>query len=197
MPSSNYFQTSDGSSTGVWQNGLVYNSDNDGGRITNAGTVSSARFTNIASTTDEPVTIASGVNVKDAGVGTFNKNNTTIMRSTTALAGQATTAISSASNSEGGRDSIHQLDVMRVRLYKTAIRAGNWNEYTGSWSSDPDVVVSGAWDTIAGDDDSANLKGLKTDVAANPTNLQPGLLSFTAGSGNQASTQGYGARYLW
>ena len=41
-------------------------------------------------------------------------------------------------------DSIHQAATLRVRsrLYKTAVRAGDWNPYSG-WSSAPSVVESG------------------------------------------------------
>ena len=84
---------------------------------------------------------------------------------------------------------------MKVRLYKTAIRAGNWNEYSGSWSSTPSVVESGGWDVAAGADDSSDLDGNKTDHAANPTSTEPGELQYDLG-GVPVQT-GYQPKYLW
>lgn len=194
------FTNADNTSTGVLVDGLPYANRNDGGKIADAGNVSSSRFSSVPLTTDEPITVVSGIeNVASAAAGVWNNNNNdTIMRATTEIAGLSSTAMQSASNREGSRDSIHQAAVIRVRLYKTQVKAGNWNEFTGSWTDgDPLVVSSGGWSQSASEDQSLVLKASGTDVAANPTSTIPGKLQFFVGSGNQPSTQPYASRYLW
>jgi|TARA_R110000744_G_scaffold4455_1_gene16088 hypothetical protein len=193
------FINADGSSTGVLVNGLPYANRNDGGKITDAGSVSSSRFSSLSLTTDDQITVVSGIDNAEVTAGVWNNNNNdTIMRATTSIAGISSTAMQSASNSEGGRDSIHQTAVIRVRLYKTQVKAGNWNEFTGSWTSgSPAVVNSGGWSNTENEDQSLVLKASGTDVAANPTSTIPGKLQFFVGSGNQPSTQSYATRYLW
>lgn len=67
-------------------------------------------------------------------------------------------------NDFGIRRSIHKLEHMRTRRVATAIRAGNWNIYTGTFSTDPTVA------------DDAPTWG--TDEAANPTRAIPGELVY-------------------
>lgn len=62
--------------------------------------------------------------------------------------------------------SIHKLEVLRTRRVTTAIRAGYWNEVTGTWSTNPTNAV----DTLA------------TDDAANPTRSVPGELTYKTGA---------------
>jgi hypothetical protein len=77
----------------------------------------------------------------------------------------------------GIRRSIHKLEHMYSRLVATAIRAGNWNIYTGMWSTDPTVQ------------DDAPTWG--TDDAAAPTRPIPGELTYRT-SGQQDGSTGYG-----
>ena len=67
----------------------------------------------------------------------------------------------------GIRRSIHKLETLYTRRVATAIRAGYWNVYTGTWSTDPTVnddADTYSWDT--GDD------------AAIPTRAKPGELTY-------------------
>lgn len=75
----------------------------------------------------------------------------------------------------GIRRSIHKLEHLYSRLVATAIRAGNWNIYTGKWSTDPTVQ------------DDAPTWG--TDDAANPTRAIPGELTYRV-SGQPDATNG-------
>lgn len=64
----------------------------------------------------------------------------------------------------GIRRSIHKLEHLYTRRVATAIRAGYWNIYTGTWSTDPTVA------------DDASTMG--TDDAATPTRAKPGELTY-------------------
>lgn len=64
----------------------------------------------------------------------------------------------------GIRRSIHKLEHYYNRRVATAIRAGYWNIYTGTWSTDPTVA------------DDAPTWG--TDEAATPTRAIPGELTY-------------------
>lgn len=77
----------------------------------------------------------------------------------------------------GIRRSIHKLEHMWSRLVATAIRAGYWNIYTGSFLIDPTVQ------------DDAPTFG--TDDAANPTRAIPGELTYRT-SGQQDGATGFG-----
>ena len=189
--------TADGSSTGVFVNGSPYGIRNDGGTLADGGTIASAKFNNSPLTTDDPVTVVSGVNNSVATTdGVWNNNNgATIMRATSTIAGLPSTAMTSAASAGG--QSILQAATIRVRLYKAGIRAGDWNEFTGKWSSDPAVVYSGGWNSSGDVDNSTTLVASGTDVAANPTQDIPGYLTFFSNSGNMPSTQPYAKRYLW
>lgn len=75
----------------------------------------------------------------------------------------------------GIRRSIHKLEAMRTRRVATAIRAGYWNEYSGSFTTAP---------TNAND-----IATWGTDDAATPTRLVPGELTYRV-SGMQDATNG-------
>ena len=78
---------------------------------------------------------------------------------------------------QGTRRSIHKLEHMYSRLVATAIRAGYWNVFTGTFSTDPTVQ------------DDASTWG--SDNAANPTYAIPGELVYRT-SGQQDGATGYG-----
>ena len=78
-------------------------------------------------------------------------------------------------NDFGIRRSIHKLEHMYTRRVATAIRAGYWNIFTGTWSTDPVVA------------DDAPTWG--TDDAANPTRAIPGELVYRV-SGQPDGTNG-------
>lgn len=95
--------------------------------------------------------------------------------SSTVAGGQATRK--GFGSDYGIRRSIHKLEHMYSRLVATAIRAGYWNIYTGTWSTDPTVQ-----------DDAATWG---TDEAATPTRPIPGELTYRT-SGQQDGSTGYG-----
>tara|TARA_R110000824_G_scaffold78030_1_gene197090 strand:+ start:4875 stop:5483 length:609 start_codon:yes stop_codon:yes gene_type:complete len=189
--------------TGVFVNGIPSGVDNDGGVImgpiwggesfSTPPYVSAVAF----GPADDPITAVSGVHnaaVNVAGTWNFSAGSGVIVKVTTSLGGVANDAALFGSSDSANGDSIHQAGTIRSRLYKTAIRAGDWNDFSG-WSSAPSVVYSGGWDVAASADDSANLKTLATDNAANPTSDFPGNLQYDLG---QIPVQtGYHPRYLW
>ena len=186
--------------TGVWVGGLPSGVDNDQGNIRDGGNVSETdRWSSNALGEGNPITtISSGVNNTFAlGPGTFNNQpSQDIMRVTTTLAGVSNNALLAGSSNSADSSTIHQLAVMKVRLYKTAVRNGDWNEYSG-WSSVPTVVESGGYDIGMGSDQSSDLKANSTDNAANPTSSVPGEWAEHQGVLGLPTTGNYGARYLW
>jgi hypothetical protein len=192
--------TSSPATTGSYTNGYPTNVDNDQGNIRAGGTIAeTGSFSSNALGEGNPITtIVSGVdNFQAGGAGTTWNQQTQfsdIMKATTTIGGASNTALVFGASDSAQGDAIHQANKVRSRLYKTAVRAGDWNPYSG-WSSVPSVVESGAWDVAAGADDSANLKVLATDNAANPTSDFPGNLQYNLG---QIPVQsGYKPKYLW
>ena len=186
--------------TGSFTNGYPTSVDNDHGNIRAGGNIAeTGSFSSNALGEGNPITtIVSGVdNFQAGGAGTTWNQQTQfsdIMKATTTIGGVANTALVFGASDSAQGDAIHQAGKVRSRLYKTAVRAGDWNPYSG-WSSAPSVVESGAWDVAAGADDSANLKVLATDNAANPTSDFPGNLQYNLG---QVPVQtGYKPKYLW
>ena len=184
--------------TGSYTNSYPTAVDNNQGNIRAGGNiVDTSQFSSNPLGEGNPiVTIVSGVDNFQAGAGTWNQQTqfSDIMKATTTIGGVANNAILfGASNSAQG-DAIHQSATLRVRLYKTSVRAGDWNPFSG-WSSAPSVVESGGWDIAAGADDSSALKTLATDNAANPTSDFPGELQYNLGQ-IPVQTE-YKPKYLW
>ena len=190
---------------------LVYNSfvmgypsgvDNDQGNIRAGGTIAETdKWTSSAlGDTIEIILISSGVNntgvIPPSTASTFNNQpGEVIVKYTTDIAGVSdlTQAIRSAGSS--GIYSINQLDVMRSINYKTSVIAGNWNIFSGAFSPALSVTEAGGWSIADGVDQSSDLRGSGTDVAANPTQLIPGKLRFYIGSGAEAAN--YSAKTNW
>ena len=187
--------------TGVFVDGKPSGIDNDQGNIRAGGNIGeTTKFSSNSLGEGNPITtIVSGVNnFISVTAGTWNQQTqfNNIVRATTTIAGVSNNALlAGASDSANDANNPLQAATMRVRLYKTGVRAGNWNEYSGSWSSDPTVVESGGWDIAASADDSSDLDGNKTDHAANPTSAEPGELQYDLG-GVPVQT-GYQPKYLW
>lgn len=190
--------------TGTFYNGQPSGMDNDGGSImgpiwggevfTETPYVNAVAF----GPADTPITVVSGVGnavINSAGTWNFAGGSGVIVKATRYLGGVANdSAVFGASDSANG-DSIHQSAVVRNRLYKTAVRAGDWNSYTGSWSSAPTVANTGGYDIAGGVDNAPTLKASGTDHAANPSSSEPGELQYDLG---QIPVQtGYQPRYLW
>lgn len=105
---------------------------------------------------------------KALSAGTFSYNNQSPVakRLTDTISGVSNSYLQSGAAVPGNIRSIHKLEVLRTRKLTTAIRAGDWNIYTGKWATEPSVVV----DTLA------------TDDAANPSRDVPGELTYVAGT---------------
>lgn len=125
------------------------------------------------------VTIVSGLSdiYSPLSNGTFNKGEQVIVRATSDLAGVSNNKLlGGASNSSNGL-SINELDTIQEKFYKTAIREGKWNQYSGVFET-LNVAYTGAWDNTTNSDQAANLRANDTDNAANPTAAVPGELIY-------------------
>jgi len=107
--------------------------------------------------------------------GTFKNDSTRLVaqRVASTLAGVSNTAILS-----GGHGDVHDMrsiarqEKVRTTRLATAIRAGNWNPTSGSFSSIT-TAVDDFYDPIAKSTSSTS-----TDEAATPTRAKPGELVF-------------------
>ena len=188
--------------TGAYgSNGQPSGLDNDQGNIRAGGTISeSTKFSANSLGEGNPITtIVSGVNNFQAGLGTWNQQSqfSNIVKATTTIGGVSNNALVFGASDSAQGDSIHQAAVVRNRLYKTAVRAGNWNEYTGTWSSDPTVANTGGYDIANGVDLSPTLKASGVDHAANPSSAIPGELTQHQGRLGEPTNLDYKAKYLW
>ena len=191
--------TSSPATTGSYTNGYPTDVDNDQGNIRAGGSIADAGFSSNALGEGNPITtIVSGVNNFQAGAGTWNQQTqfSDIMKATTTLGGVANNAILFGASDSAAGDSIHQAATLRVRLYKTAVRAGDWNPYSG-WSSAPSVVESGGHNISADVENASTLKSSGTDHAANPSSATPGELTQHQGVLGNPSNLDYKPRYLW
>jgi hypothetical protein len=190
--------------TGVLVDGVPSGMDNDHGNIRDGGTIAeTTKFSsNALGEGGLFVTLVSGQsNVIAVAGGTWNfgiwpnLGSGAIVRVTDSLGGVSNNALLGGGSDSSNGDSIHQATRAKVRLYKTAVRAGDWNEYTGAWASTPSVVYSGGWNNAANVENGATLKASGTDHAANPSSAKPGALQYDLG---QIPVQtGYQPRYLW
>ena len=186
--------------TGVYgSNGLPLGVDNNDGNIRFAGNIANTGLFSSSSLGEgNPITtIISGVGpVEGAVPGQFNSGVQTIMVATTDIAGVTSTVMQGGeSNSANIAHPPLQLDVLRTYYYKTAVRAGNWNIFTGAFSSISNAT-SGAWNISAGVDNASSMIASGTDIAANPTQTLPGRVTYQDGSANPVQS-GYQARYNW
>ena len=164
--------------TGVFINGTPSGVKNDFGDVRGGGTIGSTDLMS-ASTFGEgnPVTtIVSGVGGVDAALSqvtdaAFNSGLQVLNLVQTTIAGAANTSLQGGqSNSANEANTPAQLDVLRTYFYKTAVVAGNWNVFNGTFSS-VSSSVSGAWDIAASADDAAGIRTAGTDIAANTTKI--------------------------
>jgi len=186
-------------------NGNAVGTDIDQGSIRHAGNIGeTTKFTDVALGEGNPIiTIASGVSWIDPANGTlpvssFNTlNSGIIVRDTTVIAGASNTALEGGASNSAESPSINQLAVLETKLYKTAVRNGQWNPVNGAFSPAVSVVNSGAYSISASADQSTTLVSNATDNAANPTQAVPGELVYHYGSGAQPTQDEYEARNLW
>lgn len=117
------------------------------------------------------------------GTFAYSNNRPTAVKLTTTLAGSVSnTFLRSGASDLGSRRSIHRQEKVRTTRTTTAIRAGYWNIYTGTWSTTPTTAVDNFWD-IANDTTSST----STDQAATPTRSIPGELTYKLGQPSPVS----------
>lgn len=154
----------------------------NGGAVVNGGSGGSGLLDNVASVdSGEAVfgsTVVDGVNAgKALGAGTFASNSSEFIakRVTDVLAGSVSnTILRSGAAVPANIQSVHKYPAtFATRKLTTAIRAGNWNIYTGKFSS---VTVEAA-DAFVNIDSGSTL-----DKAANPSRSEPGRLVFKTGA---------------
>lgn len=183
--------------------GLPSGVENDLGTIRNGGNETSDRFVadsvNLGNNSITYITVPSGLSNIDSplSAGAFNAGDQVIVRVTDSLAGVSNDyLIGGASNSANAGDSIHQMGVISTYFYKTAVRTGGWNEYSGVFDPAVTVADTGAWDISLTGDTAASLKASGTDNAANPSQAVPGELVYRDGSPNPIQDQ-YKAKTNW
>lgn len=105
--------------------------------------------------------------------------------SSATLQGASSTLLRSGASDYGIRRSIHKVEggLGRTTKTATAIRAGNWNEYSGVWTTKPTV----ANDSI-GDVSGSTVTDGTADHAATPTRAIPGELVYREGGKQKVGT---------
>ena len=196
------FTTGTSPLTGVYgPDGYPRHIDNDQGNIRFAGNISeTGKFASSSLGEGNPITtIVSGVGpVEGAVPGVFNSGLQVIVRAQTTIAGESNTLLQGGSSDTANLAYTPlQLDVLRTYYYKFAVRNNYWNEFNGTWeTSVPSNASSGAWNIDNEVDNAGTMRASGVDVAANPSQSQPGRLTFQQGSPNPVNT-GYAARYNW
>ena len=177
--------------------------DNRQGNIRGGGTVVDTGDWS-ASTFGEgnPVTtIVSGVGGVDGTnkalpTSAFNSGGQVINYVQSTIAGAAnTTLLGGQSNSANDAFTPLQTDVVKTYYYKTAVVAGNWNIFNGTFSSISNAD-SGAYNINGAVDNAGTMRGSGTDVSANPSQPYPGILTYRDGSPNPTNDF-YQARNNW
>lgn len=159
---------------------------NKGGTVVAGGSAASgvlqSRQASTYSFTSFASTVVDGTNTDPANGGTFAYNNTrpVAIRYSTGLAGVSNTFLRSGASAPSTRRVVNKTESVRTNRYATAIRNGNYNLYTGQFSSAPTVAVD----------------SFGTDNAASPTAAVPGKLVYKLGnpvpvSKNYAAKPGY------
>lgn len=109
--------------------------------------------------------------------GVFAHNHTRpIAKPVTAEIAGVSSSVLNTTGGYGLTRSIHRQEVVTTTRTATAIRAGYWNSYSGSWSTTPTTATDPFWD-IDGDATSST----STDEAASPTRAVPGELAYKLG----------------
>ena len=100
------------------------------------------------------------------------------------------------SNTSNAGQSIHQKAVISTFYYKTAVRTGGWNEYSGVFDPAVTVAETGGWSISDNVDLSSTLAASGVDNAANPTQAVPGELVYRDGSPTPIQDE-YQAKTNW
>ncbi len=156
----------------------------NGGAAVKVGSGASGLVDNVVSAEDQSglhgsqvVEGASTGCQKALSAGTFRGDNAEVIakRVTDTLAASVSnTQLLSGAAVPGNRRSVHKYPAtFATRLLTTAIRAGQWNIFTGVFTVAPTVTSADAFKNIDG--------GGVLDKAANPTRTEPGRLVFKTG----------------
>ena len=179
--------------------GLPNGVKNNFGDVRAGGTIAdTAQWSGYLMGEGNPITtINSGIGpVEGAVPGIFNSGAQVINAIQTTIAGTANTTLQGAqSDTANVAQTPLQLGALRTYYYKTAVVAGNWNVFNGTFSSISNAA-SGAWNITEEVDNSETLIGSGTDIAANPTQDSPGRITYRDGSPNPIQS-GYQPRYNW
>jgi hypothetical protein len=145
--------------------------DNNGGSVLNGGSTSilssvDLGYSNVGVFGSSVIDGNDTDKALNAGTFSFSNQRPVAKRVTETLSGVSNTYLLSGAAVPGNIRSIHSIQSVRTRRLTTAIRAGEWNIYTGTFGTDPTVAV----DTFA------------TDDAANPSRELPGELQYKTGA---------------
>jgi len=188
--------------TAYGPDGFPTGTDVDQGSIRHGGTIADPRFTSVSMGEGNPIitigATGTGVGIVPANpAGDFNLGDQVIVKVTTDIAGQANNALLWGASDSAASPAINQAAVIEVKLYKTAIRNGEWNPVTAQFDTEPlTVAQSGGWNLGAGVDNSTTLIASGTDNAANPTQAVPGELVYMDGDSDPTQDE-YEAKNLW
>ena len=185
-------------------NGNAVGTDIDQGSIRGMSTgvvyTANSKFTNVPKGEGNPITtIVSGVDGIDGAIAgaAFNEGNHVIVKATTDIAGVSNNTLLFGASDSAQSPPINQAGQIEVKLYKTAIRNGEWNPVTAQFDTEPlTVAVSGGWNLGVGVDNSDTLIPSGTDNAANPNQDVPGELVYMDGDSDPTQDE-YEAKNLW
>lgn len=165
---------------------------NNGGVGVNVGTSSvlstralgSSNFDVFGSTPVDNASVDYADKALSGGVFKNENQRGVIQKVTSSLAGGVSNDfLTHAANDTANARSIHRQEVVTTTRTATAIRAGYWDIYSGSWSTSPTTATDAFWD-IANDTTSST----STDDAASPTRSVPGELTYKLGQPVPVST---------
>lgn len=100
-----------------------------------------------------------------ASVIAYNNQRPIAKRVSTTISGQSNDILQSGAGVPGDARSINKRESFKVSKIATAIRAGEWNIYTGEWGSPPTATTESPGD----------------DHAATPTRTIPGEFTYKLG----------------
>ena len=185
--------------TGTYVNGQPSGIDHRQGSVRGGGTI--ADSTNFSATTfgeGNPITtIVSGINNTTAITAGAWNSGVQVMSLDQTIAGAANTALQGgSSNSANEAYTPLVLDGMLIQRTTTAIRAGYWNVFSGTWTTPPTQAVLNLWSLGDGVGIAGNFRSVGVDHAGNPTQNEPGEIGIRDGSANPVQT-GYQPRNNW
>lgn len=125
------------------------------------------------------VTVETDDVTKAVSAGTFNNNNErgVAQKVTNTLAGTVSNDfLTHASDDTENSRKYHKQEIVRTTRNSTAIRSGNWNIFTGSWTSTPTDATDLFWDISTGTTSSTS-----TDDAVKNTYDYPGEITYKLG----------------